>query len=78
MLQAINIKDVILSDLSSKSFFLEKHIAFIESYSKKKDDYVSSRCDFQVHTGRGREEGWREREGKSIYGVYNPIRKMTS
>jgi len=35
-----NIKDVVLPESAPSTLLLDKHIAFIVSYSKKTDDYV--------------------------------------
>jgi len=35
-----NIKDVVLPESAPSTLLLDKHIAFIISYSKKTDDYV--------------------------------------
>jgi len=35
-----NIKDVVLPESAPTTLLLDKHIAFIISYSKKTDDYV--------------------------------------
>jgi len=41
-LKGTNIKDVVLSESAPSTLLLDKHIAFIVSYSKKTDDYVCS------------------------------------
>ena len=38
--QGTNIKDVVLPESAPTTLLLDKHIAFIVSYSKKTDDYV--------------------------------------
>jgi len=37
-----NIKDMVLPESAPSALLLDKHIAFIISYSKKTDDYVRS------------------------------------
>jgi len=39
-LKGTNIKDVVLPESAPSTLLLDKHIAFIISYSKKTDDYV--------------------------------------
>ena len=38
--ETMNTKDVILSPALPTKFLVDKHIAFIEAYSKMKEDYV--------------------------------------